>query len=119
MADKQAAFIRILKNVAQNKNSSGLEREVAEILLNHDEPYTHAQDILQYGCIYGCVGPLIYYVDTFAFCDRHYHEIEELRHEFEDATGQPLDFGDALIKNDLAWFGFETITGQFLDQLPD
>ena len=54
------------------------------------------------------VSSLIYYTDTHAFFDKHYDEIEEMREEFEDGTGQPLTIkGD--LKNFLVWFAFEEV----------
>ena len=63
-------------------------------------------DLLHSGCQSGVINSLIYYADTHAFFDHHYDEIEELREDWEDQTGQPLEIrGD--LKNWLAWFAFE------------
>lgn len=54
----------------------------------------------------GTPGTASYYVDTHAFYDAHYDEIEELRENAEDSLGEPLTIrGD--LKNFLAWFAFE------------
>ncbi len=51
---------------------------------------------------------LVYYTDTRQFYDDYYHEIETLRQEWEENTGEspiPKQCGD--LKNALAWFGYE------------
>ena len=73
-------------------------------------------DLLGNGCASGMIGELIYYADTHAFYDRFYAEIEELRQEWEDSTGEPIKIkGD--LKNDLAWFGFEETVCQIAREL--
>jgi hypothetical protein len=64
------------------------------------------EDLMQHGCQSGMVGELIYYTDTHKFFNDHYEEIEELREEYEDSTGEALrPKGD--MKNWFAWFAFE------------
>lgn len=71
-----------------------------------DDPAQFLTDLSRCGCQSGMVGSLIYHHDTHAFFDRYYHEIEELREEYEDGMGEPLRIkGD--LKNWLAWFAFE------------
>jgi phosphoribosyl 1,2-cyclic phosphodiesterase len=86
-----------------------LAREVAIEALDHDTPEEIAsffENLLQYGCVSGMVTSLIYYSDTEAFFDEHYHEIMELKEEYEDMLGQPMQIPYHL-KNHLAWFAFE------------
>ena len=52
------------------------------------------------------VGKMIYYDDTHAFFDKHYHVIEEIRHAVEENLGEKLSLNGDL-KNSLAWFAFE------------
>jgi len=61
-----------------------------------DDPEAYLKNILQFGCASGCVSEMIYYTDTHKFFDEHYHEIEEIREDWEFQTGAPLD-----IKGDL------------------
>lgn len=63
-------------------------------------------DLASSGCQSGTISSLIYYVDTRRFFDNFYDEIEILREEFEDNTGEPLQINGDL-KNWLAWFAFE------------
>jgi len=86
-----------------------LEKAVANQALNYETPESIScffEDLLQHGCISGMVGSLIYYADTEAFFDNHYHEIMELKEEFEESIGEPMRLPYNL-KNHLAWFGFE------------
>ncbi len=62
------------------------------------------------------VGSLIYYADTHKFFDAHYNEIEELRQEYETLVGQPLHINGDL-KNFMAWFAFEEIAWQIVNEL--
>ena len=55
-------------------------------------------------------------MDTAAFFDRHYDEIEDLRRDWEDSIGQPMQIAGDL-KNTLAWFGFEIIAAQMWEEM--
>jgi len=85
---------------------ASIRTAVAEEALDHDEPALFFSDLQSHGCISGLVGSLIYYTDTQAFYDEHYSEIEQLREDWEDDTGEPLKINGDL-KNFLAWFAFE------------
>lgn len=63
-------------------------------------------DLLTHGCVSGMIGRLVFYNQTERFFDEHYHEIMELKEDFEESTGQPMKIPYHL-KNHLAWFGFE------------
>jgi len=52
--------------------------------LDHDEPLSFFNELLEHGCVSGLVGSLVYYSDTHTFFDKHYDEIETLREEFEN-----------------------------------
>ncbi len=102
---------QILKDYPQS-----IKAEVAEEALEHDDPKAFFKDLLQHGCISGMVGKLIYYKDTHAFYDKHYAEIEELREEYEESTGEPLKIPNNL-KNFLAWFAFEQVAYQLVSEI--
>ena len=94
-----------LKEVFENEADT-IRTAVAEEALDHDDPASFFNDLQSHGYISGMVGGLIYYTDTQAFYDEHYAEIEELREDWEENTGEPLKIkGD--LKNFLAWFAFE------------
>lgn len=93
-----------LKKIADQER--GLRAVVAKDALQENDPMSYLQDVVDYGCITGLVGHLIYYRDTHRFFDEHYDEIEALREEYEDSTGLMLEVKDDL-KNFLAWFAYE------------
>jgi len=87
-------------------NPGSIQSAVAQEVLDYDDPQSFFSDLQQHGCVSGMVNSLIYYSDTHAFYDKHYSEIEELRTDYEESTGEPLQIkGD--LKNYLAWFTFE------------
>jgi len=104
----------ILKQICKD-NPQSIKSEVAESALEYDDPQTFFDDLLQHGCISGMVGKLIYYSDTHAFYDKHYEEIEELRAEYEESTGEPLQIKDDL-NNFLAWFAFEQVAYELVNK---
>ena len=79
---------------------------VAQEALDYDNPARFFEDLAQNGCISGMVWSLIYYHDTHAFFDKHYHEIEEIRLQIADDIGIILETSGDL-KNHLAWLAFE------------
>lgn len=97
-----------LTNIKNNTNNR-LEKFVINYLLKQgkeQEIKVHIEDILKYGTNNGSIAFLIYYVDTFKFFDNFYTEIENLRNDYEDITGQTLQIkGD--LKDFMARFGFE------------
>jgi len=108
-----------MKNLLQQTlkdNPNSIKAEVAEEALDHDDPQTFFKDLLQHGCISGMVGELIYYKDTHIFYDKHYAEIETLRDEYEESTGEPLKIKNDL-KNYLAWFAFEQVAYQLVSEI--
>lgn len=64
-------------------------------------------DLLQYGCISGMVGSLIYTLDAHKFYDTYYYEIEELRMELEEEYGASLAPKENDTKTYFAWLSFE------------
>ena len=89
---------------------------MAREALDHDEPLSFFQELLEHGCVSGMVNSLIYYRDTHAFFDQHYEEIEALREEFEHDQGVSLDISGDL-KNALAWFAFELVAYRLANDL--
>lgn len=63
-------------------------------------------DLFRFGCISGMIAGMVWYSDTESFFDRHYEEIEVIRLEYEDLTGETLRIPSQL-KNFLAWFAYE------------
>ena len=100
-----------------NNNYENLKNEVMEILKDmavDSNLEIVINEVIQYGCVSGIVGSLIYYHQTEAFFNRHKNAINELAHELsEDLYGNPFEIYHNLnggcSKNNLAWFGFEEV----------
>ncbi|PHS41580.1 MAG: hypothetical protein COA91_02055 [Robiginitomaculum sp.] len=110
---------KTLKSALQdiiNSKPSSLQVAVASEALDHEDITSFFSDLLQHGCISGMIGSLIYYIDTHKFFDKHYNEIEELRTEYQDNIGEPLQIKNDL-KNFLAWFDFEETAYQMALEL--
>ena len=101
-----------------NYNYENLKNEVMEILegMAVDSSLEEVvEEVLEYGCVTGIVGSLIYYYQTEAFFNRHKDAINDLAHELsEDIYGNPFEIYHNLnggcSKNNMAWFGFEEVT---------
>jgi hypothetical protein len=98
-----------IQNFLQSKiDNGGIAAAVVQEALKDTEisAVEWFRGLVEHGCVTGWDGSLIYYADTHDFFDAHYDEIEGLREEWVDQTGQDLHIeGD--LKNYLAWFGFE------------
>lgn len=107
MSAEQSILKEKLEDVIENEPNT-IKACVAQEALDYgsDEIETFFSDLLQHGCVSGMISSLIYYTDTHKFFDTHYNEIEELRYEFEEILGSPLNSNGDL-KNWYAWFAFE------------
>ena len=113
----KTTLIKTLQTIANSRDNT-IEKYVAQEALNHgDNPENFFQDILTHGCVSGMVSGLVYYTDTHKFFDTYYKEIEELRTEYEDSTGIPVNIQDSDLKNTLAWFAFEQVAYQIANKL--
>jgi hypothetical protein len=106
-----------LQNIIENDPATIRAYVAEEALSCHDDdPAIFFSNLQMSGCQSGMVGSLIYYYDTHAFFDRYYDEIEELREDYEDSIGEPLQIvGD--LKNWLAWFAFEEAAYRIANEL--
>jgi len=103
---KNKEIKKALKEIIENEPAS-IKAYVATEALDYGASLkSFFHDVTSYGCVNGTVSSLIYYRDTHQFFDIYYEEIEELRREFEEATGVSLELKHDL-KNQLAWFAFE------------
>lgn len=97
-----------LTAIVENDGVS-IKKEVAKEALSYSGGVaSFFSDLLHHGCISGMVGSLVYYYDTHAFFTKHYREIEELRDEYEEETGDTLRVNGDLM-NFYAWFAFEEV----------
>lgn len=73
-------------------------------------------DLLTYGTNNGSISRLVYYADTHDFFDENYNEIEELREDWEESTGEPLQIkGD--LKDFLTRFAYEETARRLASEL--
>lgn len=113
--------IKKLENiVTDNELVKGVVNMVLDML---EEPTDEClnqttKQILQYGCINGCVPGLIYYKDTHEFTHKYLGEILTLLNEYQQETGEPIELKYDPV-NFLAWFGFEITLSNTLDMLDD
>lgn len=84
-----------------------LELAVEEIVEERGEDAeSFVNDVINHGCVSGCVPELIYYTQTHEWFDKYYDDIQNLKEEYEEESGEPLIIeGD--LKNTLAWWSFE------------
>lgn len=97
-------------------SDNALEKRVIEDLLDNDNPEGYIRDILQHGCRSGTVSMLIYYTDTKRFYIDFMEEIDEIKKEIEDSTGEPLEI-EYPTYNYLAWLGYEETVRKVADNL--
>ncbi len=113
---KTKQMTETLIEIAKDTSRSNLVRYVAEDILDEEEPISYLKDVLHSGCESGIVTTLIYYVDTHAFFDRFYNDIDNLRYEFEQRLGEPLEIkGD--LKNYFAWLAYEATARDIANEL--
>ena len=113
---------KILNSILENTMEGTLKHEAVEIILDQvdklddNEILPAVEEIVAQGCQSGIVTALITYSDTESFFDRHANEIFELVEEAkEEGIINLNEF--ILCKNDLAWFGFETMAQNILYEL--
>ena len=112
---KSKAIKKKLKKIIENEPAS-IKAFVAQEALNSGYSLkSYFRNVTQHGCVSGMVSSLIYYHQTHQFFETYYDQIEELRMEFEEATGTKLDLGNDL-KNTLAWFAFEETAHQLVSE---
>jgi hypothetical protein len=115
MTTKQTRIKKQLQHIIDACPNSLRSAVATEALSYEDDIESFFHDLLTNGCQSGIVATLIYYCDTHKFYDEHYHEIEQLREELEDAFGEPLrPKGD--LKNWFAWLAFEETARAIADE---
>ncbi|WP_413207019.1 hypothetical protein [Rhodospirillum sp. A1_3_36] len=107
---------RLTRLIEDDPNS--IRAAVALEAWDYDDPEEFFRDFLSCGCVSGFIPSLAFYSSTHAFFDRHYDEIEELREDWEDCTGEPMRIkGD--LKNFLAWYAFEETAYRMVQEFED
>lgn len=109
-----------LKEQTNNRLKQAVIDSVLSYFSDDDEIKTYIEDVLNYGCVSGCVGDLIYYSQTTAFYQKYKEEIFELAYTQAQDIGyksasdlfRHLNGAKELESIDQeenlrAWFGFE------------
>ena len=107
-------------NNLKKETANDLELYVIDYILkdynNDEEIEMFFKDLMTSGCQGGMIYGLIYYKETNAFYDKYYNEIEELRVDLEEETGESLKVeGD--LKNWYAWMAFEETARQIAEKI--
>lgn len=86
--------------------------------LENETPIDYLRDVAQHGCVSGVCTDLIYYNDTHEFFDTFYNDIQENLEHHEQMTGMKVNIDSTSdIKNQLAWFGYESEVHKIHDEL--
>lgn len=86
-----------------------LEKDVIDIVLDEGEkcPIDYILNVINYGCVSGCVSALTYYKDTKEFFIKHFEDIFKV---YNNLIREGYEFTDKeLDSNSLAWIGFESV----------
>ncbi len=109
-----ASIYQFLQSIIEHQ-AGMIAAVVASDAFEESDSISYLSDVCQYGCISGLVSDLIYYTDTRAFFDKHYPEIEDIRIEYEEATGSTIAVqGD--LKNFYAWFAYEATAARIYEE---
>ena len=94
-----------------------LKDDVIDIILNHiddyENPITFLEEVLQYGCVSGMIGELIYFEQTKCFFIKHMEEIFEIYNEVKDKLNSNFEV-DA---NNLSWLAFEYMVNEIYNEV--
>lgn len=100
-----------LKNMVENQVEGSLLHSVGTDLIDSvsdsEELKSHISNILNYGCVSGCVSSQIYYKDTQRFFDDHQDQIFDMYNNLKSEYG---DFLKEVNSNNLSWLAYEETT---------
>lgn len=106
--DKTSIKSYVAKTILSDmKSYDGSPKEQAKAWYN---------DLQNGGCSSGMVGGLIYYTDTHKFYNDYADEIDALLDDYAGYTGEEIKIQGANRRNFYAWFGFEEITRQIVEE---
>lgn len=106
-----------IKNLQEK--ASGIKKAVLEDFLNEaDTPQDFFNHVISqsFQINDGTITRFGYTCDAEAFFDKHYQEINNLRNEYEDETGEAIDLGTNL-KETLAHFSYMLVFSQVAEEL--
>ena len=76
----------------------------------------YMNDVVAYGCVFGVIRSLVHYSDTYSFFDKFYFEIEELRSDWQEISGEVLEIKYNL-KDYLALWAYIEVVNELLNEL--
>lgn len=114
-----------------DKTNNELQKNIIAYYISYGEEFkSHMEDVINHGCISGCVSHLIYYKDTNDYYQRFSTEIWDLLVEESDSCGYDnyLEFiagqnGSINVNNEeqffnfLSWYAFECVSSWILSEL--
>ena len=107
-----------LENLKE-ENPNTITAEVIKEALEYTDDYLwFFNDLMQYGCQSWMIWSLIYYKDTHTFYDKHYNEIENIRHQLKEEWIIE-NVPDWDLKNHYAWLAFEHVAYNIYNQLQE
>jgi hypothetical protein len=98
-----------------------VKRYVAEDIIDmscgeDDQPENYIKQVIQHGCISGCVPSLIYYHDAQEFYIKYIEDIENIINDLENETEEPVQLKWPKF-NSMAWVAYEETMRQIADEL--
>jgi hypothetical protein len=107
---------KALRDMKQETESQLKKAVITDIITdrNNEDIESYIKDVINYGCISG-ISSLIYYKDTEKFFIKFNSEIFDLLNDYKEENGEYPNI--ELNSNNLAWFGYETICQQLLNEL--
>lgn len=109
---EKAVINDILDSVEFDKNDSLEEK--------NDKIINRMENIVEHGCVSGIVFSMIYCSDIENFFDKHVDDILQLIEDDREELGEfPLSPKYEINRNNLAWYAYEKITYNLLNQLEE
>lgn len=99
-----------------DEDPQSIKAAIAQEALAYESPADFFHNLIKHGCVSGMVSNLVWYSQTHQFFDKHYDEIDDMRMDYEEATGQQIQIKHDL-KNFFAWFAFEEVAYQLASEL--
>ena len=106
-----------IKEETDNRLSKAVIDDILNMTDTDEEIVDYMNNVISHGCISGVVSSLIYYCDTKKFFKEYIEEIFDLMNEYKENCGEYPNI--ELNSNNIAWFGYEIICCELLNQLEE
>ena len=106
-----------IKEETDNKLTIAVIDDILNMTDTDDDILSYINDVVYHGCVSGKVSSLTYYYDTEKFFKEYTEEIFDLMNEYKENFGEYPNI--ELNSNNLAWFGYESICYELLNQLEE